>query len=850
MKATEKDYFLISDLNRSMTSMILTSFRLIGKLLTERVIIVIFLGSFSQNLIAKESNITSSSSMVFTSMYVQDTAKVNGVLVNQAGTPVVSATVSLFSNNGSLLSVTSTDTSGVYRFNHIAEQNMSVTFRHINFEDQKIIFNRDILKNLPLVTFLKDRNSVSINEVEVIGRRKSGIVKTTEGFSFRIDEAMSHLTIWEVMKQAPLIDARDDGTLNVLGKSGVQVYINGRKTNLGGNDLLEMLKNMSSENLRDIEIITSPSSKYEAQGNAGIINIILKKQQNEGIQGSANLSSEFAHYSTFRGNVNLNHAKGKVASQLNLRGAGTHNRLTESFDYIFPTIDLWNKSFLDRNEESNPFGATMLNDISLTEKNTLLIQTNASYSSNELDWLTTNNFRSIETNVEQSHIRTQTLQKTSNSFFNVDVNDRLELDTMGSQLSIGGSFFTQESHAKAPYTVLDDNEEYFFQTSSKQRVRNFSGQVALHKYLNPSLSLDVGIMSNFNRNTSNNQFSDLLDGKLVNDPSKENDYSYKEHIYALYSSVNWKISEKLNSTMGFRLEKTDIDGFEKNSSQELDINYLNFFPNVSLTYSLNNVDKLGLTVGSRISRPGFWELNPTPVFSAPMLYYKGNAFLIPARSVNAELSYILKQKLTFLANYSRVSDDWMQFQVTRPGSDTVMYDRFNYGHNDIAGLSVNYYDSYFEGRLKINTNLGLNYNIFRGNIPIRNVNEETWMKQLRIRTDYNIDKKGDKSLYLSYFYFSPFASAQGLLKSRQAFEIGGMMKIKNFTVQVSGRDLFNQSMFRTEVANGSVSRSSGTIDAAARRFVVTFGYSFGNMKTKKAESVGGAASEQKGRVPN
>lgn len=778
---------------------------------------------------------------------VSDTLKISGIVLDAVGGPIERVTVNL-SIKDVVLTSTMTDSLGRYQFGAYAAAGISLHFKHLGFEGKKITIAPESHLSLPLYTILEHRNALKINEVEVVGRKRGGLSKTLEGFSFQIDESLRLLSIWEIMKQTPLIDAREDGTLNVLGKSGIQLYLNGRKTNLAGNDLVEMLKNISSENLKNIEIITSPSSKYEAQGNAGIINIVLKKQQTEGLLGTANLTSEFANYGSYRGNININHSKGKVATQMNMRATKAHNRIIEETNFTLPSIDLQNHSYLTRNEKNNPLGVMLINDITFNAKNSLFIQTNLSHSSSDLNWLSINNFKSLESARQQKSITTQSLLGNSNTYVNFDINDQIKLDTFGSQLSIAGSYFTQEGKGDAKYVVLSDMEQLFFQTSSKQRVRNYSAQIDFHKYMHSRMTFDAGIMVNVAHNKSKNILLNKIGEKFVNDLSKENDYSYEEYIYALYSSLSWKISNRLNSMIGFRLEKTDIEGFEVISSKSVNKNYINLFPNLSLTYNLNQIDKLGLTIGSRISRPGFWELNPTPTFSAPNLYYKGNAFLVPSRSLNAEVNYILRQKLTFLLNYTRVNDDWMQFQVTKPGSDTIMYDRFNYGHKNISGLSINYYDNYDGGRLRVNTNVAVNHAVYKGSIPGRTVDERSWVKLFRFRTDYNFDKVGNKSIYLSYAYFSPITSAQGLLKMRQSFEAGGMFKVKKFTFQVSGRDLFNQSIFRTEVVNGKVSSSNGMIDPSVRRLIVTLGYSFGNMKTRKAEQVGGAASEQKGRV--
>lgn len=789
------------------------------------------------------------STAVKTTVPVIAEVTLSGLVYNASGVPVSAATVQLYNTDSSMVAATHTDTLGVYLFNHIKIRDYLLIFRHVSYPPKYLPLPADTLSQLKgyLITILEGDKIIGLPGVNIVGRKNSVLKKIPEGFSFPIDERFSKLTIWEVLKRTPFVNAREDGTLNVVGKSGVVVYINGRKSNLSGNELLEFLRNMSSENLQSLEIITAPSSKYEAQGNAGIINLVLKRQLDEGLLGSVSLINEFAYYNTYRANGNLNYARGKVASQLSLRGARNKNRITEDGDVSLQTLNMKNSSFLDRNEGSYPVGATWINDIAFKDNHRLNVQANGSYSDGYLHWYTTNQFSRLQTGKPDSTLTTDSRQKQTTNSFNIDINDQIKLDTLGSSLSAGVSFFSQQGDNNSPYKIISPSGNYFFQTTSLQRFKNYATQIDYHKAFKPALSIDVGARVNRNESVNRNTFDNLIKGDYVQDRSKENDYDYRETIYALYASLNWSISEKLNTVLGARLEQTDIKGYEAIAAASLTKNLTNLFPNVSISYDFNSNHKLGLNINSRIDRPAFWELNPTPVYTSPITYAKGNAFLLPARSLNFELSYMLHQKLTFLLNYNHLNNDRMQFQVTKQGSNIIAYDRFNYGKHNQAVLGINYNDQFFD-RVRIGANLEANHNRFTGAIPIKSIDLTSWQMSGRIRGDVDLDKKGRASLYLSYFYYSPVRTAQGYDRTWQLLEMGGMIKTGKFIVQVSSQGLLNTGLARFGNENEGVSDSYVVINSSLSRLVVTLSYSFGNTHTRKAESGGAANEEQKSRV--
>lgn len=779
-----------------------------------------------------------------------DTLIISGLVHDTSGKPIMDATVLLCNSDSSVVNTHQTDSIGAYQFKSSKVSNYLLIFQHLNYQRKLVPLSADVLRKLKgnLITILEKSKTIELQDVNIVARKNRGLEKTPEGFSFHVDEQLSKLTLWELLKRTPLLEARANGELSILGKSGVVVYINGRKSNLSGEALSEMLRNMSSENLKKIEIITSPSSKYEAQGNAGIINLELKKPTNEGLTGSVSLTNEFAYYNVHLANINLNYARGKVTSQLNLRGGRYANRIIESSDISLPTLNMRYNAILNRHDSSDPAGAAWITDIAFTDRHQLNVQVNASESRSKYNWYTVNQYGRLHSTKIDSTLISDNKQKEGRSVFSIDINDQIKFDTLGSYLSAGVSFFTQRSDNNSPYDIIQPSKQYSFETNYLQKFKNYAAQFDYHKVFKPAISLDAGVRVNRNVSLNQNTFSHNIRGDFVHDRSKENNFDYRETIYALYTSLSWKIGEKLNTLLGARLEQTDINGYEAVRADSVVRKYTNLFPNISIAYDINKSNKLGLSVNSRINRPSFWELNPTPLYLSPTRYVKGNAFLMPARSLNFELSYMFRQKVTFLTGYNHINNSWTQFQITKKNSDTIAFDRLNYGNLDQAVMAINYNNQFFNERLRIGANVTANYNRYSGAIPARKIEQQTWKLTGRFRADVNLDKKEKYSLYLSYYYSSPWRSARGKIFGWQMFETGGQLKIKNVVVQVSGEDIFNQGLFRSTFDNEGISDTYEEEHNSLRRLVVRVSYNFGKTNIRKAKSGGAANEEQKGRV--
>jgi len=778
-----------------------------------------------------------------------DTAIIRGIVRGSEGAPATAVAVVLCEPDSSIINTTITDSLGRYQFKNVPYKNYLLLFRHIAYKQATLYLDKKQLETTskPFITFLENR-AIELRDVLITDKKKAPIQKIQGGFAFQLDDRLSNTSLLEALKLTPLLNVHDNGTIGILGKKGSAVYINGKMVQLGGNELLQLLQNQNAQNVKSIEILSSPPSNYDAQGNAGVINIVLKKTREEGLSGSVSVTGERAVFRRQLTNVNLNYARGKFTSQLGLRGAITKNRIIEDSQNFLESINQYNQSTLNRKERGYPCGASLSSNIAISKTNLLSFQSGYSYSSQKLLWQTQNDYSTIGSSDVFDTNLTTVDQHVANSFFNIDISDKIQFDTAGHKtLTLATSYFTQNNENNAPYFFTGTISTNNFKTGAVQKVSNFAAKADFRKKLKSNAEVSVGAKVSFSESLSRNQFFNEGNGSFINNSSLENNFNYKEKIFSAYSMLQMGISKKLQANIGFRLENTIIDGRERIRDSILTRNFLNFFPNASLTYTVNTRDKLSFDVSNRITRPGFWELNPTPIFIAPTRYSEGNAFLLPSIARNFELSYILGNSLVFVVGYSSVKRDFMQFLEARPGSDTLLYTRYNYGNNKILNFNGNFNKVFFKEKVRISTNLNVSYNNFSGAVPNRVISLKSWQALSQSRVNYLFGPKSQNSFYTSYNYYSPFKNAQGKDLSLQFFEVGFNTKYKELSAQVRYIDPFETGLnrFSTNIPSMLFSRTS--IDPSRTRLVLTLNYRFGSKVARKAKAVDSANEEQKNR---
>lgn len=790
-----------------------------------------------------------------------------GNISYEDGRPVAFATIELQDQDSLTQYLTLTDTLG--NFLIPAQQGPKYHYliiRHLNLSDTTILL--DSIKGLDTIHYLRIKlplKSISdLNEVVITSERNKGFEKIPEGFVFSLNDQLNNGTVWDALKQTPMVSASNDGLLKMAGKQNVVVYINGSKTNLSGDDLYRLLSNMPANNIQKIELITSPGSRYEAEGMAGIINLRLKHMYNEGTSGSvaiADIQTRKLNMQHINGVINYN--KGKVNSQLSLYGFNNKNNVQSNNYFNFLTTGVALHTTEDRQDNLQGIGGTLSNDFSWNEKDDLSLQitgtqsnNNNAFSNNRGDYGKLDIPMSLD-----SSIITKKNAGDRLTDLNIDINNNTKLDSLGSYLLIGGSYFYQQVYDNYNnYTANKqdsngnkiDEESFplFFNTDVAQVIKNYAGQIDYHKALNINSSLDFGAEINHTTMNASFLYAHNIDAPPIIDSSLSSYFNYQETVAAIYGQYSLDFSEQLSGIIGIRSEHTQINGSEIISRQEIHQNYWNIFPNISLSYQPSDNNMLGINISSRINRPNYLFLNPARRYITPTYYIAGNPLLVASRSINTEFSYIFNRHYSFIASYSYIKDPRYQFQIIPPGTDSIYVKQLNYNRNNIASFNFNVNKDFFNSYLQINSTLTANYSTYKSTIPELKTEESSWMGALNFRAEVKANREKNITIFTSYNLNTPTKDLTYNWKFWNTTDIGVSFKIQSFSLELVGQDIFCTDYNRMGTLIPYISSSELENYHDRQRLRLTLKYDFGNQRLKKIKIEKSANSEMRSRMKN
>lgn len=540
--------------------------------------------------------------------------------------------------------------------------------------------NRDLRIPLPKVAETK------IEGVAVTGRKKL-IERKVDRLVFNVENSVASqgVDLMEALAKTPMVRTTNDA-ISIAGKSNVAVMINDKLLNLSGQELVNYLKTLRSDDIARIEVITTPPARYEAEGKSGLINIILKKNTNLG--WNASLQSSGNYYFgrptvATRSGISFNYQGKKLSVSTNLstgdnywQGTSyTHNLGNGNNNY-------WNTDELQKSNYRYKSG-NVKTEYKINDKNTVGVSYNYSFSNP----------------LEQSQNNTSIGDENGPRYFSSDANNRnkrnvhnvtafydLKLDTLGSKLSISANLMDNKSNARNYYnTIADVTTSTFVNPLSHYRI--YSGQADLEKNFS-KIKTESGIKFTKIKNDSEFNFFDILNGQKVFNTDRSNVFFYNEENYAAYTSASFKINEKWDAKAGLRYEYTRLKGYSPNENLTSENNYGKFFPTAYLSYKPNDNHSFSLSYSKRISRPYFGNLNPFKDYTSKFEYSTGNPYLKPSFTDNLELGYVLKNNFNVSVYYNYNKDNWDRIQVIE--GNMKYSTTLNFYNENQAGINISY----------------------------------------------------------------------------------------------------------------------------------------------------------------
>ncbi|TXB67558.1 TonB-dependent receptor domain-containing protein [Phaeodactylibacter luteus] len=745
--------------------------------------------------------------------------KITGTVIDSvAQAPVEFATLVLKSAaDGKQVNGGITDDKGEFKLQDVPNGTYEI---HLSF----IGYTAKVVKGVVLTPEKPDRDvgviylqpdNITLSEVEVTSERAL-VENKIDKIVFNADQDLTTIggDASDVLRKAPLLSVDIDGNVSLRGSQNVQILVNGRPSSLFAQNPGEALKSIPADQIKSVEVITTPSARYDGEGTAGIINIITKKKSVQGFTGSV-----FTSIGTRinRGSASLSVSSGRFGLNATASGWGSWPRdgysefLREDF-----SGDTVRTLVQNGDSESQTFGPRgsvgAFYDINAYNSLNTSLTFGGFGSINES--VTNAAFTAPMAGIDQAYSRLNSGESLRASFdWNTDY--RKTFKTEGQELIFAFQWSGAQGNQDNLVQQVGNNES--LAVDERNANDSYNNEYTLQAdYVHPfndRVKMETGLKGVLRRIDSDSRYEvyNANDDAYLRDASRSNIFLYDQDVYAGYLSFNVKLGEKYGLVAGARYEYTDIRGdFEDEAADAFTNDYANILPSIILSRKLKNFSTVKASYARRIQRPSLFFVNPFVNLNDPFSVTTGNPLLSPELTDQYEVNYSTFVKgLSFNASvfYRKTADVIQQFQqeVDAEGVSRTTY--LNVGENQSIGFNL-FTSATIAKRLTL-----------RGGVNVFTFDTESVINGQRLSNEavlFNGNINGSFDFGKGYkmeafgFYRAPRQTVQGKIASFSLFSMSfqkefskrfslginmtePFIKFKEFPNEISGPDFYQRS---------------------------------------------------------
>ncbi|WP_264525786.1 outer membrane beta-barrel family protein [Flavobacterium sp. N502536] len=659
--------------------------------------------------------------------------------------------------------------------------------------------NIDITQNIDLGIIRVNENKQNLDEVVVTSKKKV-LERKIDRLVFNVESSIAATggDVIDILKLTPRIKVQND-QIAMIGKSEMSVMIDDRLLKLTGDDLINYLRTLKAEQIKSIEVITNPPSKYNADGNSGIINIKTKKLKNDSWNSSIRSVYHQATYAKGETGISFNAKKNKITLNTNLTYANGSNAPVENRVINYPDIS-W-KEEKNKRDYSNVFSTKLGLDYKITDK----ISTGFLYNGIRNKPSTKENILSTLSNLNSEGINSLLITNANNERNRIsnslNYNFIYKIDTVGKVLSLDFDYFDYKIDTQRFFETNTYSSDYVLMPSSfvsafnvgNQKIKNYSFNIDME---HPTKLVNLNYGGRFSCINTNNGFSffDIKNGNSIKDPLQSNEFLYKEDTQALYFSAQKELGEKWDSKFGLRLENTQTTGNSKTLYETHKVNYTKLFPTFYVSYTPNDNNSFSLNYGRRINRPDYNFLNPFVWIYSPYSFAVGNPFLQPSYSQNFEFEYAYKDSLISSFYFSYLENGFEEVAIINAATNVQKNIPQNFLTNKMAGFNQTIIIEPFQG-VKINFYADVYYSSTSSKIPVTLDYLKSWNGEFSLSNDYTLNKKKTIVFNLSYIFAT---NGVDNLDTNTSFnQLNATLKVllleKKLNISLNGNDILSSS---------------------------------------------------------
>jgi len=747
----------------------------------------------------------------------KEVSKISGKILDQKGEAVPYANVALIDiSGGGLVDGAVSNEFGEFLIETVKTGEVKLVISSIgfqSFESAAFELTSGLTKDMGILNIVDEMTG--LGEVIVRSTRPEIILAPDKMIINVEGTAMAEgSNVLDVIGRSPGIYVDQDGIINLNGRAGVVVMINDRQTYMSATDLANFLRAMPADNIKSLEVINNPSARFDAEGSAGVINIILKKNTVDGVFGNVQMGGQYNGLWAPIAGVALNVKKGKwtTNANLNFNEYAIYNDLEIKRNFTLPEgVSNFSQESRIKSRDKNLFFSGAAN-YEINANHNLALNMQAS------------NSNSVNTNRSTTEITSPTLLE--NSYLNSDNNaaehsDRVftnlhyegKLDTLGTKITSDVDFTRMNSDSEALLSNLSWTGQDEL-TGIRDRISTLNNmyytiltaKVDFIKPLENGSTFETGLKGSWVKSDNNLDLSrSNEDSPFTPDPSS-NKFIYHENVLAAYASYKGKFSEKFSFQAGLRGEYSDIEGNSVTLAQVNTQNYFNLFPSAFIQHKVSENYQIVYTANRRITRPNYRLLNPFVYYIDPLTSETGNPNLKPQYATNFEMNHIVKGIYQFTVGYSKTEDAFMQvfIQNQENRSTTTFTDNFDKTRNANFRAIVPVLIKEWWGTSNM---LQVNYNRFKSQIGEDLLDNAQTSFMLRSQHNFTLPK-GFK-LEVMGMYLGPQIWGQGFIEGFGWVDAGVTKSITKdkLTIAVNGTDLFRTQIIRANVEFAAIDTS-------------------------------------------
>jgi outer membrane receptor protein involved in Fe transport len=606
--------------------------------------------------------------------YAQNTGgKITGTITDQNSKPIDGATVSLvMAKDSAVVKTAIANADGSFVFGNLKDDTYRVFATSVGFKNYSggtVIIAKQQSFKLPAIQLLSA--GTALKEVAITSQ-KAFVEQKIDRTVVNVNALISNTGInaLEVLQKTPGVVVDQDGNITFKGKSGVMIMIDDKPTYLSAANLATYLRSLPSSALDKIELMDNPPAKYDAAGNAGVINIKTKKNTIKGFNGTFSAAYGQGFYSRYRESLNLNYRVDKLNLFANLSHNTNRNYRMLEINRNFLNADgSPNFSFSDKSifrGTNTGYNAKVGVDYYLSPKTTWGIVFTGGLFNNHDDSPVYSSFYH-STGALDSTINTQNISKGKFNNGGINLNYSHQYDTTGTALTfdldyirnISGSNQTFINNTFSPGGTLLISQT--LKNDLPAYINIYAAKADFTMPLKDDGKFEAGVKSSYVNTDNAANYFNVIGGVSSINYDNTNQFLYKENINAAYLNYNRNFG-RFGVQTGLRMENTNGKGHQLGNAQQPDslfINhYTNLFPTAYLSYKLDSAghDVLVASYGRRVGRASYGQLNPFTNIIDKFTHFQGNPFLRPQFADNYKLAYSYKSLLTIALMYTHMID--------------------------------------------------------------------------------------------------------------------------------------------------------------------------------------------------